>query len=68
MIDKNKISRARFAYILDMMASPMVVLMPISSWAAAIVSCMNTAGISGMQIFLKSIIFNFYAKKIMHID
>ena len=61
IIDKNKISRARFAYILDMMASPMVVLMPISSWAAAIVSCMNTAGISGMQIFLKSIVFNFYA-------
>ena len=61
IIDKNKISRARFAYILDMMASPMVILMPISSWAAAIVGCMNTAGISGMQVFLKSIIFNFYA-------
>ena len=59
--DKNKISRARFAYILDMMASPMVILMPISSWAAAIVACMNTAGISGMQVFLKTICFNFYA-------
>ena len=59
--DKNKISRARFAYILDMMASPMVILMPISSWAAAIVACMNTAGISGMQVFLQTICFNFYA-------
>ncbi len=61
IMDKNKVSRARFAYILDMMASPMVILMPISSWAAAIVACMNTAGISGMKIFLKSIPFNFYA-------
>ena len=59
IMDKNKVSRARFAYILDMMASPMVILMPISSWAAAIVACMNTAGISGMKIFLKSIPLNF---------
>ena len=61
IMDKNKVSRARFAYILDMMASPLVILMPISSWAAAIVACMNTAGISGMKIFLKSIPLNFYA-------
>ena len=33
----------------------------ISSWAAAIVACMNTAGISGMKIFLKSIPLNFYS-------
>ena len=61
IMDKHKISRAKFAYIIDMMASPLAVIMPISTWAAAIVACMNNAGLPGMKIFMKSIVFNFYA-------
>lgn len=61
IMDKHKISRAKFAYILDMMASPLAVIMPISTWAAAIVACINNAGLPGMKIFMKSIMFNFYA-------
>lgn len=60
-MNKHKISRSRFAYILDMLSSQLPVIMPISSWAAAIVSCIGASGIPGMRIFLKSILFNFYS-------
>ena len=60
-MDKHKISRARFAYILDMLSSQLPVIMPVSSWAAAIVSCIGSSGLPGMHIFLKSILFNFYS-------
>ena len=60
IMDKNKVSRAKFAYILDTMASPVCLIMPISSWAATIVACISGSGLPGMKVFLNTIIFNFY--------
>lgn len=59
--DKHKISRAKFAYIIDSMAAPVCVIAPISSWAASIVSCIDSVELNGMVIFIKTIPYNFYA-------
>ncbi|MDR1627627.1 MAG: Na+/H+ antiporter NhaC family protein [Oscillospiraceae bacterium] len=59
--DKHKISRAKFAYIIDSMAAPVCVIAPMSSWAASISSCMDSAGLNGMVTFIKTIPYNFYA-------
>lgn len=60
-IQKQKVSRARFSYILDMMSSQLAILFPISSWSVAIASCISSAGLPGIELFIKSIPFNFYA-------
>lgn len=57
--DQNKISRAKLTYIIDSTAAPMCMIMPISSWAAAVSSNIETS--NGMEIFLKAIPFNFYS-------
>lgn len=57
--DENKISRAKLAYIIDATAAPMCMIMPISSWAAAVSS--NIEGVNGVELFLKAIPFNFYS-------
>jgi Na+/H+ antiporter NhaC len=59
--DKHKISRAKFAYIIDSMAAPVCVIAPMSSWAASISSCMDSTGLNGMMTFIKTIPYNFYA-------
>ncbi|MCQ2462693.1 MAG: Na+/H+ antiporter NhaC family protein [Clostridia bacterium] len=57
--DRNKISRAKLSYIIDATAAPMCMIMPISSWAAAVSS--NVEGVNGVELFLKAIPFNFYS-------
>ncbi len=57
--DRNNISRAKLAYIIDATAAPMCMIMPISSWAAAVSS--NIEGANGVELFLKAIPFNFYS-------
>lgn len=59
--DKHRVSRAKFAYIIDSMAAPVCVIAPISSWAASIVSCIDSADLNGMTIFMQTIPYNFYA-------
>lgn len=59
--DKHRISRAKFAYIIDSMAAPVCVIAPISSWAASIISCIDSVELNGMVIFIKTIPYNFYA-------
>lgn len=59
--DKHRISRAKFAYIIDAMAAPVCVIAPISSWAASIVSCIDSVELNGMTLFIKTIPYNFYA-------
>lgn len=59
--DKHRISRAKFAYIIDAMAAPVCVIAPISSWAASIISCIDSVELNGMSIFIKTIPYNFYA-------
>ena len=57
--DRNKISRAKLSYIIDATAAPMCMIMPISSWAAAVSG--NVEGVNGVELFLKAIPFNFYS-------
>ena len=57
--DKHKISRAKLAFIIDATAAPVCIIAPISSWAAA-VSSVAPEG-QGLQLFMSSIPYNFYA-------
>ncbi|OON99673.1 MAG: sodium:proton antiporter [Epulopiscium sp. Nele67-Bin004] len=59
--DKYKISRAKLAYIIDATAAPICIIMPVSSWAASVISQLDDVGLSGMDTFLALIPYNFYA-------
>ena len=58
--DKEKISRAKLAYLIDATAAPVCIIAPISSWAAA-VSGFAPAGTNGIMLFMKAIPYNYYA-------
>lgn len=60
--DQQKVSRVKLAYIIDATAAPVCIIAPISSWAAAVNSYVPAdAGISGFQLFLRTIPYNLYA-------
>ena len=60
--DRFKVSRAKLAYIIDATAAPVCIIAAISSWAAAVNSYVpEDAGISGFQLFLRTIPYNLYA-------
>lgn len=60
--DQQKVSRAKLAYIIDATAAPVCIIAPISNWAAAVNSYVPAdAGISGFQLFLRTIPYNLYA-------
>lgn len=60
--DQYKVSRAKLAYIIDATAAPVCIIAPISSWAAAVNSYVpDDAGISGFELFLRTIPYNLYA-------
>ena len=60
--DQQKVSRAKLDYIIDATAAPVCIIAPISSWAAAVNSYVPAdAGISGFQLFLRTIPYNLYA-------
>lgn len=60
--DTHKVSRAKLAYIIDSTAAPVCIIAPISSWAAAVNSYVpEDAGITGFQLFLRTIPYNLYA-------
>ena len=58
--DKEKISRAKLAYLIDATAAPICIIAPISSWAAA-VSGFAPEGTNGLMLFVKAIPYNYYA-------
>ncbi len=61
--DAHRISRAKLSYIIDATAAPICMIAPISSWAAAVSSTaadLNT-GVSGIQLFINAIPYNFYS-------
>lgn len=60
--DLNKISREKLAFIVDATGAAMCVIIPISSWAAVIVSAMEESDIvkNGMVQFVKTIPYNLY--------
>ena len=61
--DGHRISRPKRAYLLDATAAPVCMIAPVSSWAAAVsgvASELNT-GVSGIQLFIQAIPYNFYS-------
>ena len=61
--DSHKISRAKLAYLIDATAAPVCMIAPVSSWAAAVsgVAAELDTGVSGIQLFVQAIPFNFYS-------
>lgn len=59
--DGHKISRAKLAYLIDATAAPVCMIAPVSSWAAAVASYSEGTGMSGLDLFVRSIPFNFYS-------
>jgi tetracycline resistance efflux pump len=65
--DKYRISRAKLSYIVDSTAAPVIILMPISGWAAFIAATMtgilnrnDVTRYSGYEAFLSSIPTMYY--------
>lgn len=60
--DKKKISREKLAYIIDSTAAPICIIAPISSWAAAVSSSLpDGSAIDGFQLFMRTILCNYYS-------
>ncbi len=61
--DAEKISRAKLSYIIDATAAPICMIAPISSWAAAVSATASDldTGVTGIQLFIQAIPFNFYS-------
>ena len=61
--DRQKISRAKLAYIIDSTAAPVCILAPISSWAAAVGSNLRGTGAftRDFSAFCATIPYNLYA-------
>lgn len=65
--DKNKVSRAKLAWVLDSTAAPVCILVPISSWVITVMSIVkgsegfDTFNMSEFAFFLKAVPYNIYA-------
>ena len=62
--DGHKISRAKFAYLIDATAAPVCMIAPVSSWAAAVSDYANQVNGyegKGLQLFINAIPYNFYS-------
>ena len=61
--DRQRISRAKLAYLIDATAAPVCMIAPVSSWAAAVSGTAQTmdTGISGLELFIRAIPYNLYS-------
>ncbi len=61
--DEQKISRAKLSYVIDATAAPICMIAPISSWAAAVSATASDldTGVTGIQLFVQAIPYNFYS-------
>ena len=61
--DGHRISRAKLSYLIDATAAPICMIAPVSSWAAAVSTTADGlgTGISGIQLFIRAIPYNFYS-------
>ena len=61
--DNHRISRAKLAFLIDATAAPICMIAPVSSWAAAVSGVADDlgTGISGIQLFIRAIPYNFYS-------
>ena len=58
--ESHKISRAKLAYVIDSTAAPVCMIAPVSSWAAAVSGYVNSDNVSGIEMFIKQIPWNYY--------
>lgn len=65
--DRNRVSRAKLAYIIDSTSAPVCVVSPISSWGAFIIAIIasvfathNITGMSAFSAFIQMIPMNLY--------
>lgn len=68
LAEKLRVSREKFSYILDCTTSPICSMIPIIGWGVTTISYIQTeldaasiTEVSGMEIFIQAIPFNFYA-------
>ncbi len=59
--DKFNISRSKLSYLIDATAAPVCIIAPISSWAAAVAGFVSEEQIGGLELFIRTIPYNFYA-------
>ena len=59
--DGHRISRAKLAYLIDATAAPICMIAPISSWAAAVSGIVDPEIMSGTQLFIRAIPWNYYS-------
>ncbi|MBQ8508349.1 MAG: Na+/H+ antiporter NhaC family protein [Clostridia bacterium] len=59
--DTHKVSRAKLSYLIDATAAPVCMIAPISSWAAAVASYVESDQYTGLELFIKAIPFNYYS-------
>lgn len=69
--DRLAVARTKLAYIVHALAGPLVIIMPISTWAAAVLAQLDNAGIhvssphkiiaDPFYVYLKTIPFIFYS-------
>ena len=61
--DGHRISRPKLAYLIDATAAPVCMIAPVSSWAAAVsgVAADLDTGVSGIELFIRAIPYNFYS-------
>ena len=57
--DGHKISRSKFAYLIDATAAPVCMIAPVSSWAAAVATYAEDG--QGLKLFVTAIPYNFYS-------
>ena len=55
LTDRHRVSREKLAFVLDTMAAPLCILIPLTSWAA------NVTVHTGADVFARTIPFNYYA-------
>ena len=58
--ESHHISRAKLAYVIDSTAAPVCMIAPVSSWAAAVSGYVNSENVSGIEMFIKQIPWNYY--------
>jgi tetracycline resistance efflux pump len=71
MADRLAIARTKLAYIIHALAGPLVIIVPISTWAAAIMAQLDAAGVNqgaasrifadSFYVYLQTVPFIFYS-------
>ena len=60
LTDRQKVPRETLSYIIDSTAAPVCMIAPVSSWAAAVSGYVNSENVSGIQMFIRQIPWNYY--------